>query len=233
MTRVLLVPGVGGGRSQFRELVRSLEGLAVSFPSLPGRDDRLMEPPCRSVEVMADELDRTTAPGRIVIVGHSLGALVGYELAIRLQFARASDVVGLVVVSSRAPGEHSSAPEPGVTDAELVKWLLHDGCIAPSVAEAPDLLRLHLPTLRAECEAARTYQNATPQRLGVPVAVVSGRRDPTVPHAAAARWAEVGRLTDHVEVDAGHQVQSEVPELLAAVIRRVVGQWDQSSVRTP
>src|SRR5205085_7637973 len=86
--RLLAIPYAGGGMAAFRGWAGALAGTAdLLVLQLPGRGSRLRERPCTSIaeaaeraasELLADD----SRP--VAIFGHSLGALIGFEVARQL-----------------------------------------------------------------------------------------------------------------------------------------------------
>src|SRR3954447_26751260 len=84
---LICIPHAGAGAALYypwRPLSQVASLWAVRFP---GRENRLAEPALTSIHAMADALAASVAkiPARaMVLFGHCSGALVAYELAIRL-----------------------------------------------------------------------------------------------------------------------------------------------------
>jgi surfactin synthase thioesterase subunit len=106
-TRLFCFPYAGGSAAIFREWPREFpESVQVCNVELPGRGRRLFEPPFTSMgplveeaaRALADYLDRPFA-----IFGHSLGALVAFELARYLRVACGARPTHLFLSATRAP----------------------------------------------------------------------------------------------------------------------------------
>ncbi len=193
--RLVAFPHAGGAASFFRpwagELPASVELLAVQYP---GRADRLSEAVIDRMDRMADLvaeallglLDRP-----LLLFGHSLGAAVAFEVALRLR-SRAAPA-GLAVSGQRGP----SVMEPG--DRHL--WpdeLLWDDVrklngTAASVLDHPELTRMVLPYLRSDHRLLETYRPRPASSLDCPITALVGDRDPELTVDHARRWAEVTR----------------------------------------
>src|SRR6059058_3650797 len=86
--RLICFPHAGGSASAYVPLARALapevEVLAVQYP---GRQDRRHEPPIEDVNRLADlaaDVLPTDSARPYALFGHSMGALVAYETALRL-----------------------------------------------------------------------------------------------------------------------------------------------------
>ncbi|MEK8107754.1 MFS transporter [Micromonospora sp. M12] len=175
----------GGGRSARRRVHDGAGGAA-------GPGARWREPSCRDWPELlddltgriADELDGTPYG----LFGHSLGALVGYELAHRLRCA--GDAPDLLVLAGRNPPWMPPGPAlrhaAELSDQELFARLVALGG-ADARSAGPLTYRTFLPTLRADLRLAHSYRPGSPRpRLASPVVVLHGGDDPlTSPQALA------------------------------------------------
>lgn len=163
---------------------------------LPGRETRLRERPIHSLEAIVGEvlrhivayLDRPA-----VFFGHSMGALVAYEVARGLASSGAEGISALVVSGRRAP--HLPDPDPpihGLGDAEFVDRLQHRyGGIPEEVRRHADVMALLLPGLRADVTALERYAHEPGIVLSCPVLAFGGRDDARVPSSDLAAWEHV------------------------------------------
>ncbi len=211
-TRVLLcLPYAGGGSSAFFAWPQRLPAdVEVWSVRLPGRESRIGEPPFRDlnalVEVLAHEArELTTRP--YTIFGHSMGALVGYELARHLPNEPAC-----LIASGHSAPQHVSTTGPLhlLPDDELIAALRGYGATPEALLGQPELMELFLPTLRADFAVVETYTHTPATPLGCPIAVFTGTEDADVaPHTKA--WAELttGTFSEHV-FPGGHFFLDEV-----------------------
>jgi surfactin synthase thioesterase subunit len=161
---------------------------------LPGRETRLREPPYRRVPSLVADAVRALAPlceRPFALFGHSLGALLAFELAHRLREVGGPLPVHLFVSGRRAPQDPD--PEPPLSelpDGRLVSELRrrYDG-IPQAVVEMPELLELFLPILRADCELLDTYAYAAREPLAMPISAFTGADDRRVGPDELAGWA--------------------------------------------
>ncbi|WP_415947314.1 thioesterase II family protein [Streptomyces sp. KLOTTS4A1] len=194
--RLVCFPHAGGAASFFRDWPRHLapdvEVLAVRYP---GREDRIAETPARSMAELAGpvaEAIGTLSARPTAFFGHSMGASVAYETAVRL---RATGLPGLLLVSGRAAPHR--LPDFRVRDDEaLIADVRRRGGPLAGALDHPDLLDLVLPSLRADYRLLEDYRaEAVAHRLGIPVAAFHGDADPDVPADAVHAWADVGSGT--------------------------------------
>jgi len=107
-------------------------------------------------------------PNRYDIYGHSLGALLGFELASALQ-SKGWPAQALFVSGRRPPQLPTPTPwRRQMSDAKLVEQLLALGGNGTTLLAHPELQALFLPVLRADFSITECYQYQT--RTTVPVA---------------------------------------------------------------
>ncbi|MEU6172118.1 alpha/beta fold hydrolase [Streptantibioticus parmotrematis] len=192
--RLLCLPGAGSAAAMYRSWSRELpDDVEVCAVQLPGRAGRLRETPFTAMEPLADalaevlaaELDRPA-----VLFGHSLGSLIGYEVACRLRDAGADgEVRELMVAAHRAPrlGSAGLAYHRLPTE-QLMTVMAGLGGTPADVLARPELVRLAEPAMRADFEVDYTYRHRDRPPLALPVSVFGGTGDTTVSEAELAQW---------------------------------------------
>ncbi|MFG2683691.1 thioesterase II family protein [Streptomyces sp. NPDC048392] len=195
--RVTLVclPYAGGSASAFISLSERLPPwVEVCATQYPGRQDRIREPCLSTVPDLAlgafEELGTLVAGRPFALFGHSMGAAVAFELARLLERDGPAAPQALLVSGRRAP---SISGDRGIRfrdDEGIVNELRELGGTDGRVLDEPDLLRLILPTVRADYGAAETYHTGPDATVGSPVVALVGDRDHHVPFGEAAAWKE-------------------------------------------
>jgi medium-chain acyl-[acyl-carrier-protein] hydrolase len=236
--RLFCFPYAGVGGSVYvpwaRELAPAIEVCAVQ---LPGRESRLGEPAHVGLpELLAGMVPALEAElsGPYVLFGHSMGALIAFELARELR-RRAKPGPALLVVSGRrAPHLGSrSSPFAHLSDAEFLAEIRrrYDG-IPDEVLRHPDLMALLLPGLRADIGLIERYAFEEAPALDCPIVAFGGHHDPEANDAEVAAWRQHTSATfTHQRFPGNHFfIRSARAELVAAISASVdhVRRWDDS-----
>jgi surfactin synthase thioesterase subunit len=238
MADLICFPGAGAGASTFRPWVNLLPAfVAVLACQLPGRENRLDEPPALSISDAADEvvahfLAIRPAGRPFVLFGHSMGGVLAFEVAQRLA-ATGRVASGLLLSASTPPVAARAGTD--LDDNALRSLLIGYDPENRRITGNEELYTALAPILGSDIAMLRRHEIApgTP-RLDVSTHLMSGEADTIVPAASVARWAEFiqGPVTRH-EFTGGHffpfrESQDQVLEhvtriLLAAVGRRAGG----------
>ncbi|MFG2286482.1 thioesterase II family protein [Streptomyces sp. NPDC048595] len=193
--RVVCFPHAGGGAGAYRPLARILaagdgarpEVLAVRYP---GRHDRVAEQRIEDLAALAAGVYQALAPltGRqLTLLGHSMGALVAYEVS-RLLEHTGQGPDHLVVSSAWAPSRVRGGTVHLRDDAGLVEEIRRTQGTDPRLLEQPQLLAMALPVLRGDYKAVETYRHRPGSPLRTPVTALVGDADPLVTVEDAAAW---------------------------------------------
>ncbi|MGC4746982.1 thioesterase II family protein [Micromonospora sp. DT201] len=219
-TRTLLCFGAcGGGTSVFRPWADAVDGhTELALYCYPGRENRFGDPFATDWRQIVDEAtEAATSLGdrELVLLGHSMGAWVAFEVARRLESGGGPAPVAVVASASDAPTRWSHIwdrpPTPDDSDAELLGWMERVGQVPRIVLEEPDLADLAVEVFRADMAMADTYRYKPGSRITTPVQVWYGADDDEVDREAALRWREVtAGGCDVTELPGGHFYTGEV-----------------------
>lgn len=192
--RLICLPYAGGGAAVYRDLHPLLPELEVCNHELPGRGRRLAEPCTNDMTALVDALlkeldDRFDRP--FALLGHSMGAAIAFELALRLP-ARARPNLRHLFVSARgAPGSPSDRRRLQHLDDRAFIEALHDlGGTPVEVLENDELMALLMPVLRADFTLIENYRPAPGRMLDVDITAFAGRFDESVPVETVANWRD-------------------------------------------
>lgn len=193
--RLFCLPYAGGGGSIFRQWPARLAGLAEVCPVLlPGREARFRELAYTRMAPLVAALEQGIAAyldKPFAFFGHSMGALIAFELCRRLEKGRGVAPVCLFLSGSRPPhATWSEASVHSLPDRDFLACV-HDRyhAIPDAVRDNAELAQIVLPALRADFEVLETYRCEGSDRLPCPFVVYGGSRDDTVSAAELESWS--------------------------------------------
>jgi pyochelin biosynthetic protein PchC len=212
----------------FQPWTGSLPGFAALLAcQLPGRESRIDETPVPSLAIAADAVAAAYLAKRpdarpLVLFGHSMGAVLAFEVARRLTVAGRAPA-SVLISASTPPGETSRT---GGMDPEALKALLvaYDPQNAAIVSN-DELFDALAPVLQGDIALLRNHRIAPAgPALDMPVWLFSGTDDRIVPQASVARWARhFTGPTIEVEVSGGHHFPfRESPDAILARLTQVL-----------
>jgi len=164
-------------------------GIELCAIQLPGREQRFAEACVDRLDPFLDALMPVLSPWLdrpFVLFGHSLGALVAFELARRLADVPLAGVVASAFHAPHLPCERSLSALP---DAAFVAEIARLGGTPPELLGDAELMEAMLPALRADFALAESYRHEPGARLAVPLVAMGGAADPWVGAEALGDWA--------------------------------------------
>ncbi|GAB2724251.1 thioesterase II family protein [Streptomyces bullii] len=193
--RLICLPQAGGSAGSFApwRLAAEQPGVELATVELPGRGvgsteelpATLEELADTVIDGIADELD-----GPYALFGHSFGALLGYEIAVRVTRRGLTPPTALVVSASRAPHTPVRRHVSHLEDRELLAWLEGFGGFPPELSRYPAYLHYALRTVRRDLALVEGYRAAAAVPVGCPLHVFGGAGDPLVSGEQLERWRE-------------------------------------------
>lgn len=222
--RLFCFSHAGGNPAEFLRWQAALEPAIEVLPvQWPGSGSRWSEPAvaqfdeltARLHDALGGEVDASTA-----FFGHSLGALLAFEVCRRLQ-AGGQTVPAHLFVSGCAPPHRRETGRQlhKMADAELIQTLRDFNGTPEGVLANPELLGLLLPRIRADFALAADYRWQDGPPLNIPMSVLAGRTDPHVQAGTLGEWMPLTRASCQFNWFEGDHffVQSCAAEVLATL----------------
>lgn len=227
--RVVCFPHAGGSATFFHPVSGALhpdiEVLAIQYP---GRQDRRAEDPIADIATLADRVFDALLPQlarepRPAFFGHSMGATVAFEVALRMRREGLAPSV-LIASGRRAPSRRRTEDVHLRDDQGLVAEIRNLSGTDTRLLDDEEMLRAILPAVRADYRAIERYVGDPDAVVDCPVEVFVGDTDEQVTLEEAHAWRRhtTGDFTVHV-FQGGHFYLTAHPaetiERLATAVR--------------
>jgi surfactin synthase thioesterase subunit/glycosyltransferase involved in cell wall biosynthesis len=188
-------PHAGGGASSYRPWKAQLEDVCdVACVQYPGHESRRSERLATSLEELVAGLAADLKPvlvGPYILLGHSMGAVVAFELARLLRANQNPAALALIVSGARAPQfrlNHQPGPDP--SPEEFLAQLRRLGGLPAEIESNRSLLDSVVPALAADAALFRRYSYQPAPPLAIPILALGGTTDPQVFAEHLSAWKE-------------------------------------------
>nr|prf erythromycin synthesis gene [Saccharopolyspora erythraea] len=222
--RLVCFPHAGAAADSYLDLAPALAPeIDVDAVQYPGRQDPRDEEPLGTAGEIADEvaavLRASGGDGPFALFGHSMGALIAYETARRLEREPGGGPLRLFVSGQTAPRVHERRTDlPG--DDGLVDELRRLGTSEAALADEA-LLAMSLPVLRADLRVLRSYAWADGPPLRAGITALCGDADPLTATGDAERWLQHSVIPGRTRTfPGGHFYLGEQVTEVAGAVRR-------------
>ncbi|MEM1256293.1 MAG: alpha/beta fold hydrolase [Cyanobacteria bacterium P01_H01_bin.21] len=191
--RLLCFAYAGGSAWMFRSWAKQLPDIVeLSAIELPGRGKRMAEPALNRVSSIVENLGPELLPYLNIpyaCFGHSLGALVAFEICRWLQNTTHISPFHLWVSASQAPHlPTTKSPMHTLPDADFINELKRYKGTPTSILNNAEMMTFVLPILRADFTVLETYQYQPSEPLNCPITGFWGQQDPIVSQSEVAAW---------------------------------------------
>jgi medium-chain acyl-[acyl-carrier-protein] hydrolase len=206
--RLFCFAHAGGAASTFRTWSDSLPiDIEVCPIQLPGRGARLVEPPFSDFRPLVEALAEALVPlldRPFAFFGHSLGSLVGFELARRLRSHHQKRPVRLFVSAAPAPQiPHRDRSISKLPEKEFLSELRRLNGTPRELLNHRELMDIAFPLLRADFALYESYRYSSELPLECPISVYGGLDDQTVKYRDLQRWRDQTSASSSIRVFPG------------------------------
>ena len=183
----------GGGAHTYRpwarELPRSIEVFGIQQP---GRGARMFEEPVSHHRALVNAVAEAIRPllnTRFAFFGHSMGALIGFETARLLYREHNLLPVHLFISACGGPRTRDEQTDyADLSEEELISELIRFESAPAEVLNDSELMRMMLPTIRADFTVCSSYQYQSESPLPCPITVFGGLQDHGMSQARLEAW---------------------------------------------
>ncbi len=240
--RLFCFPYNGGSSSVFLswsdELPPDIEVCAIQ---LPGQIDRPSEKPFEQLSSLVKKLAEVLLPyldKPFAFYGHSLGAIIAFELALKLRREYNLSPAHLFVGAANAPQLPYAYPSVvqlfESSEGRKQAALLY---LPESVQQNSELIRLLLPILKAGASIYENYTYSEDEPLGCSISTFGGMQDKTITQAHLSGWRKQTRSTFKLQMFPGnhlflHGDQKQLLQALSHELASLISARGVSSSRT-
>jgi surfactin synthase thioesterase subunit len=230
--RLFCLPYAGGNAAVFNSWAAWLpKRVQLCALELPGRRRRFSEPAHQSLPLLVQDLTALLMKHvdlPYAVFGISFGALIGFELAHEMN-KLGHPPIHLFVANCRAP--HLPDQDPPIhvlSDSDLLTRIQLFGATPDAVFQHPELMKLMLPTLRADFKLAETYTYYPRQSFAFPITAFLGSEDPALTSEHLTPWREHTHGPYTLEVIRGNHylVDTGREALLQSICSAMTGYLD-------
>lgn len=200
---LICFPFAGGGTIPYQAWGPLLStDVNLSAVLLPGREVRIQQAPESCINIVCDAIVRELLQRHLtktsdrdkkwVFFGHSMGSMLAYEVARRLQHQQVS-IQALMVSGRQAPHLHFGGTVHSASDEVLIQEIKRFGQTPDIVFDDPEMRRLILPMLRADYTLLENYRVPAIAALDCPLLTCTGEGDAEVTPAQIQRWDELAK----------------------------------------
>lgn len=228
--RLFCFPFAGAGSNIYRSWINELSpDIDVCPIQLPGRENRMTEPALDNVHdvvrFIAPEIAQyTDVP--YAFFGHCIGALISYELALKMKKLGLNSPDHLYISAFRAPDQKNPNRElHQLNDDDLKLEIKGYGGFSDEVLANDDIMRSIIPMLRADFALHEKYRYTGKEDVDCPVTLFYGDQDHIVRKEHMESWEKVSsHNVDLHSISGGHFFIIQKREEVLDIIRNQVGQ---------
>jgi medium-chain acyl-[acyl-carrier-protein] hydrolase len=226
--RLFCFPYAGGSSLIYRKWPEELPNeVEVLLLQLPGRGSRLHEPPFTQLDALVQAIGESILPylnKPFAFFGHSMGALISFELARYLRRVEGPTPAQLFLSGRTGPQIlDADPPTYDLPEDEFLEELRRLNGTPLEVLEHPELMKLMIPLLRADFSVCQTHAHKVEPPLSCPITAFGGLKDHEIPRESLEAWREHTAAEFKLRMLPGDHffLNSDQPQLLRIVAQEL------------
>jgi len=233
--RMFCFPFAGGGAAVFRNWTAIAPAeIEVCPVQLPGRENRIGEPAFHNMSSLADAATTALRPLLdlpFAFFGHSMGALLAFEIARRLRAIAYDGPAVIMASAARAPQVPRTSITYNLPVPQLLAELRRLEGTPTGVLDHPELVELVLPLIRADFQVVETYRYRHAPPLNCPIVALGGLEDRHVSAEQLEAWgAQTSTEFVRCMLPGGHFYIMESTNVPAAAALHHVAKYASSRI---
>lgn len=203
--RLFCIPYAGRGASMYNSWEPFIpDQIELCAIQLPGREERFSEGRIEKFEILIHELIQEIIPyldKPYAIFGHSLGAIIGYELTNALAMKHRMKPLCLFVSASFPPNQIKNNNFNKLNKIEFLNKIIKYNGIPDEILLNKEFLDLFLPILRSDTEIYESYNsyNINPPKIICPLFSFGGNCDPLISQSSLYDWSNFTKSSYRAE----------------------------------
>jgi medium-chain acyl-[acyl-carrier-protein] hydrolase len=228
MLRLFCFPYAGGSSKAFRAWVNASETVDIVPVELPGRGGHISEPSIESIDQLIEAfLPQLLAAANghpFMLYGHSLGAMIAFQLAFVLQ-ERSYPCPDKIIVAGRHAPHH---PDPSrlnssMNEQEMKEEIRRLNGTPKELFNSPEMVEFFLNFLKSDLKLHESF-NYYGQTLNIPIIAHCGEKDEEAGLLIMSYWQERTRVDFSIQEFPGNHffVQSLGTEYFNVLKKTIV-----------
>lgn len=230
--KIIFLHHAGGDQYAFKKFKNLIDqnGWEAVYFDLPGHGDRFTEPLIDDIHSIVEETYNSLHHHFVddyAIFGTSMGTLIAYLLAHKLNDNQKTLPRHLFLASRRCPDSHLRFPRVAHLPEEdfWEKVRIYGGC-PPALIKHKELREVYEPLLRADFRALEEYQPMKRNLLDIPTTILLGKQD-LITFEEMTTWQNHFKPEiDILEFDGGHFFcYLHAEEVLKVMKNKLIGSY--------
>ncbi len=193
--RLYCFPYAGAGHTVFTHWRKQLSpAVELALVKLPGRGMRYKEPQMTDLLSLAQAFAQNLPQQPAIpfaFFGHSMGALLAFEVSRWLAARQKTMPLALFVSGSTAPAERDTLPPLSTLPPDAFKQgVLAMNGIPAEIAQHAELMDFFMPIIRTDIQLCEQYQYQPRSMLASPIIAIGSDQDPRVPLSTLSGWQQ-------------------------------------------
>lgn len=220
---LLCFPFAGGYSVSYRPLALAMKsnwGVIAMEPPGHGTNRNPLEPDLKKLIDLYEEQLEDYFNSPFAIFGHSMGAVVSYELLSRLE--KRGIFPEVAFISGMVPPHVERVKRSHLDDEKFIALLRSYGGLPDEILQERELLELFLPVLRNDFAAIDYFKYTEPTQLRTKIHFLSGEEDMVAKPDVMAEWAQYAQRAEFHTFAGGHMFPLKQADEVAKLIQRVL-----------